>query len=149
MPTTVDVQMSGVDLANKQEAGRAPNQPPSILRNSTLTDSANKDASMGLGRSHEEARQSVAFDVPHARQTRNTSRSASGSRKRGPRSRSDPAKRQEQRLAKNRISAAKSRERRKKYVQNLEKQVNERNEMEKEIIRLKTVVNSQRKQLEF
>lgn len=61
-------------------------------------------------------------------------------KKRGRRSQSDSTKRVEQRLAKNRISAANSRKRRKKYIEQLEDQVIAAEEQRKEIIRLKTIV---------
>ena len=64
----------------------------------------------------------VAFDLPRGRsRSKNVSSSVDTvtgeKKKRGRRSQSDSTKRQEQRLAKNRISAANSRKRRKKYIE--------------------------------
>ena len=70
-------------------------------------------------------------------------------KKRGRRSQSDSATRLEQRLAKNRISAANSRKRRKKYIEQLEDQVIHSEAQAKEILRLKTIVEGQKKQLQF
>ena len=96
----------------------------------------------------------MAFDLPRGRsRSKNVSSSVDTvtgeKKKRGRRSQSDSTKRQEQRLAKNRISAANSRKRRKKYIEQLEEKVIESEEQAKEIIRLKTIIENQRKQLTF
>ena len=75
----------------------------------------------------------VAFDLPRGRsRSKNVSSSVDTvtgeKKKRGRRSQSDSTKRQEQRLAKNRISAANSRKRRKKYIEQLEEKVLEAEE---------------------
>ena len=50
-------------------------------------------------------------------------------------------------MAKNRISAANSRKRRKKYIEQLEEKVVLSEQQSKEILRLKTIVENQKKQL--
>ena len=99
---------------------------------------------------------SVAFDLPASR-GRSRSKNQQSSvdtvtgekRKRGRRSKSDSKTRQEQRLAKNRISAANSRKRRKKYIEQLEEKVIEAEKLSKDYIRLKTIVEQQKKQIQF
>ena len=83
---------------------------------------AMKDVVVSQVPHHPQETTTVAFDLPRGRSRSKNVQSSVDSvtgekKKRGRRSQSDSTKRQEQRLAKNRISAANSRKRRKKYIE--------------------------------